>query len=154
MKIFIENRYNNFHLINRTVNKWSDDWNKYPGLPLVFKFESLLIPHIDDLHEFLQQKWFYSLYISLVYIVIIFSLKKWMSSYKTGFNLRIPLSIWSSTLAIFSIFGVIRCLPEFIHVLINDGFVASFCNSSFYRVSHTFKYSVKHIKKILKINHF
>jgi len=129
-------RYNNYHIINRTTEKWSNQWHRFPGFQFAFHFENLLIPYIDDLHEFLQQKWYYSIYISIAYLSIILSIKYWMNSRKTGFNLRVPLSIWSTTLAAFSLLGVMRCLPEFIHVLTNDGFIASFCVSSYYRVSY------------------
>ena len=50
---------------------------------------------------------------------------------RPAFDLRRPLSIWSGSLAIFSIIGTIRCLPEFLHILYNEGFIQSFCSNSY-----------------------
>jgi len=51
---------------------------------------------------------------------------------KKSFNLRLPLAIWSFGLALFSFFGTIRCLPEFIHVLYHQGVEKSFTQSTYY----------------------
>jgi len=56
-----------------------------------------------------------------------------MSKRETPFNLRLPMAYWSSLLALFSIIGVVRCLPEFAHILIHKGFDASFRDSSYYK---------------------
>ena len=131
-------RYHDFHIIKDDIKKWSTDWQKFPGftyIPLITELEEWVLPFGDDLHRFMQQKWHFSLYISMAYIVLILVLNKWMSKRQTPFNLRLPMAYWSSLLALFSIIGVVRCLPEFAHILIHKGFDASFRDSSYYKVS-------------------
>jgi hypothetical protein len=135
--MFNEYRYHNYNVIKRDPTKWSSNWHRFPGLPYIpflTELEEWIQPIGDDLHEFMQQKWQYSIYMSIAYIVLILTLKHLMKS-RQPFNLRLPMAIWSSVLAVFSILGVIRCLPEFINILIEEGFTASFCNSSYYKVS-------------------
>lgn len=134
--MFGDIRYHTFNVIKHDPNKWSTNWEQFSGLtyiPLVSELEEKILPFGDDLHEFMQQKWHYSIYISIVYIITIFILKNYMKTRKNAFNLRIPMAFWSSTLALFSIIGVIRCLPEFINILTNKGFTASFCDASYYK---------------------
>lgn len=50
---------------------------------------------------------------------------------RVGFKLRAPLALWSGILAIFSILGAIRTLPELFYVLSNYGWDFSICNSSY-----------------------
>lgn len=47
------------------------------------------------------------------------------------FGLRLPLIFWNSSLAIFSIFGSIRILPELFWMLRHKGLFASTCDSRF-----------------------
>jgi elongation of very long chain fatty acids protein 6 len=49
---------------------------------------------------------------------------------KTRFDLRLSLAMWSSLLAIFSIFGAIRVLPELIYAIYRHGIKYSICNNS------------------------
>jgi hypothetical protein len=135
--MFNEYRYHNYNIIKRDPTKWSSNWHQFPGLPYIpflTELEEWIQPIGDDLHEFMQQKWHYSIYISIAYIALILTLK-YLMKWRQPFNLRLPMAIWSSVLAVFSIIGVIRCLPEFINILIGKGFTASFCNSSYYKVS-------------------
>jgi len=131
-----DTRYNNYHIVNRDItDKWSTDLSQFPGIPHAFAFEKALVPYGDDIQQFTIDYSHYSFYISIVYLITIFSLKKWMDTREKGFNLRRYLTAWNVFLALFSIFGVIRCLPEFIHVLYNEGVRASFSKASYYTVS-------------------
>ncbi|CAG2168269.1 unnamed protein product [Oppiella nova] len=135
--MFKDIRYHHFNIIkpDDTGAKWSQQWHTFPGLayiPGLTELEVAIQPYGDDLHRFMQQKWHYSLYISMAYITIILALRHWMRS-RDAFNLRVPMAYWSAGLALFSIIGVIRCLPEFIHILYYKGFNASFSDSSYYK---------------------
>lgn len=63
-------------------------------------------------------------------MIVIFLGSQYMKT-RPAFNLRSSLAAWSAGLAIFSIIGTIRCLPEFLHILYNEGFIQSFCNNSY-----------------------
>lgn len=128
-------RYNNYHIINRNLtNKWSTDYQQMPGIPYTFAFENALREIGDDLQELALTKWHYSFYISIVYLIVIFSLKIWMNT-REAHSLRGCLTVWNIFLALFSIMGVIRCFPEFAHILINQGFKASYTKATYYNVS-------------------
>jgi hypothetical protein len=49
---------------------------------------------------------------------------------KPRFELRLWLAAWSGLLAIFSIFGALRVLPELIYVIYRHGIKDSICNNS------------------------
>lgn len=61
---------------------------------------------------------------------MVFSGQWWMSS-RPPFNLRGSLAAWSAFLAIFSIMGLIRTLPEFLHTLATGGIYMSVCDPSY-----------------------
>ena len=50
---------------------------------------------------------------------------------RPAFDLRGPLTVWSMFLAMFSIMGAVRTLPEFMHTLYTHGFYHSLCIPSF-----------------------
>ncbi|CAG2104036.1 unnamed protein product [Medioppia subpectinata] len=136
--MFEDIRYHDFHIIapdSSPALKWSQDWAQFPGLPYLpglTEMEMAIQPYGDHLHRFMQQHWHYSIYLSIVYIGVILAIKHVMKS-RPAFNLRVPMAYWSASLALFSIIGVVRCLPEFCHILWFKGFSASFTDSSYYK---------------------
>ncbi|KPM03395.1 hypothetical protein QR98_0018260 [Sarcoptes scabiei] len=54
-----------------------------------------------------------------------------MEKKEKGFDLKRELIAWNWILASFSLFGTIRCLPEFVHVILNDGFVNSYVQNTY-----------------------
>jgi len=78
----------------------------------------------------MRHNWHFTIYVSIAYMVIIFLGAQWMKT-RRAFDLRKSLSLWSGALAIFSIIGTIRVLPEFISILYNRGFTESFCSNSY-----------------------
>ncbi|RWS04768.1 elongation of very long chain fatty acids protein 6-like protein, partial [Dinothrombium tinctorium] len=77
-----------------------------------------------------NQYWSISLLLSALYIVFVFVGQKLMENRKP-FNLRIHLSVWSGALAIFSILGAFKMVPEFISALSNEGLHGAICRSSY-----------------------
>jgi elongation of very long chain fatty acids protein 6 len=49
---------------------------------------------------------------------------------KPRFELRLWLAAWNTLLAVFSIFGAMRVLPELIYVIYRHGIKYSICNNS------------------------
>ncbi|CAD5119063.1 unnamed protein product [Dimorphilus gyrociliatus] len=78
----------------------------------------------------ITKNWYLSLWFSLAYVIVIFSGKRYMK-HRPAANLRTELAIWSGILAIFSILGAIRTVPELLYVLKNYGWDFSICNSSY-----------------------
>ena len=132
-----DSRYNNYHIIDYNPNKWTKIWINFPGIsyiPLVTDMENWLIDNhdFDIIHRIKQDKWHYSVYMSIIYIILILILKQRMNVRGQPYNLRKLLILWNSFLAVFSILGVIRCLPEFYHIWTTKGFTATFCESDYY----------------------
>lgn len=50
------------------------------------------------------------------------------------FNVKLPMMIWNSGLAIFSIIGFVRVFPEFVFTLSSKGFHSSICDNSYVNV--------------------
>jgi len=65
-----------------------------------------------------------------IYMLLIFGGQSYMAN-RPAFNLRGPLTAWSMFLAVFSIMGAARTIPEFIHTLYTQGFYHSLCIPSF-----------------------
>lgn len=93
-----------------------------------FPFEKTFVR--ENFDNYMKQHWSDCFVYSAVYVMIIFSLKFYMTNRK-AYNLRPYLAIWSTSLAVFSILGTIRCLPEFIWSLRNHGFEHLYCNNSY-----------------------
>ena len=85
----------------------------------------------DRLSSYLwmQQNWTLSFWYSFIYIILIIGGKHYMSK-RPKYELRVPLTIWSSVLAVFSICGAIRTVPEMMFMLRVNGFEGSVCDPS------------------------
>lgn len=79
--------------------------------------------------KWMQMNWHYSIYVSFIYICVIFSVRRKMNKHKEGFKLRSTLAIWNSCLCIFSITGSYFMIPEMIQ-MISTSFYHSVCYSS------------------------
>jgi len=85
-------------------------------------------------------------------VILVHVLQNWMKCREKGFNLRTPLALWSTGLAIFSICGTIKCLPEFVHILWTKGIFASFCESCYYEdIRLVFWYWLFVISKVVEL---
>jgi len=99
-----------------------------PNYSFVFSFERKFV-HQDN-REWMRSHWHESFYWVAVYMVLVFGIKAYMQN-REAFKLRKALAIWSTALAIFSIIGAIRTIPELIHILQHFGFYHSVCNPSY-----------------------
>lgn len=124
-------RYHYFHIYNpNEPHNFSTDLTQFPGLQNSFFIEDFLRVHADFIHKNLE-KWYYSFYISIVYLISIVLLKNFMKN-RPALEMRSVLIAWNIALAIFSILGTIRCLPEFVHVLYHHGLRHSYSKSTYY----------------------
>ena len=80
--------------------------------------------------KYMSEHWYDCLVYSAVYLAVIFGGQSYMSK-REKFELRPYLATWSGVLAIFSIIGACRTIPEMISVLRDHGFEYSCCISSY-----------------------
>ncbi len=85
--------------------------------------------HADAWSQF-RDHWTDSVRHAGLYLLLVFAGKRYMEA-RPRFELRTPLTVWSSFLAVFSICGAIRTLPELVYILSRYGLDRSFCDSSF-----------------------
>jgi hypothetical protein len=121
--------------------------DKIPLSFYVFDFERYTdqMETLRDLRTFMIQRWHNSFFYALAYLFIIYSKLKLLtidSHYfiiiagqivmknKPRFELRLWLAAWNTLLALFSIFGAMRVLPELIYVIYRHGIKYSICNNS------------------------
>lgn len=79
-----------------------------------------------------EQNWTTAFTYCAVYVVVIFLGQEYMKN-RPKFDLRIPLTIWSASLAIFSWFGSIRLWADYVYFIQRYGFKASMCDPVFYK---------------------
>ena len=96
---------------------------------VVFEFEKNFEPH--DFLQWMNENWTLSFWFSALYVLIIFSGKYYMEQ-RPKYELRPALALWSAILAVFSIMGAVRTLPQFSFVLTKRGFHHSVCNPDFF----------------------
>ena len=98
----------------------------------IFGFEDLFESHefVDNIVKWMKRNWTSSITISVIYIILIALGKHWMST-RPKYELRVPLILWNISMAVFSITGAIRVLPEFIYTITKHGIVYSICDDSY-----------------------
>lgn len=119
----------------------------------VFDFERYTdqMDTLRDLRTFMIQRWHNSFFYALAYLFLIYSKSKKnnilidrisltlfysflagqiVMKNKPRFELRLWLAAWNTLLALFSIFGAMRVLPELIYVIYRHGMKYSICNNS------------------------
>ena len=100
----------------------------------LFSFEKNFDP--DAFHVWTLGNWNRSITYSIVYVILIFTTQYLMRN-RRRFELRWPLACWSGILALFSVAGALRTLPELLHVLQTEGWYSSMCNPSYFRSDPT-----------------
>ncbi|CAI9726293.1 elongation of very long chain fatty acids protein 6-like [Octopus vulgaris] len=97
---------------------------------IVFNFEKLFDE--PSFMEYMLKNWTNCFIYSVIYIVLIFGGQCWMKA-RNRFDLRPALAVWSGTLALFSIAGAIRTLPELISTIRNRSLQYSICVPTYFR---------------------
>ena len=85
----------------------------------------------DAFLAWISENWTLSFWYSGIYVMMVFGGKHYMKS-REKFDLRGPLVIWSAILAIFSIMGAVRTVPELIWNIYNYGVSQSVCSPSYF----------------------
>ena len=80
----------------------------------------------DEFHAWIVRYWTVSFAYAAVYLVLIFVVRRYMAK-RPRFELRLPLVVWSGMLAVFSMAGAVRMIPELVYILKWHGFEESVC---------------------------
>ena len=98
----------------------------------IFGFESLFesVEYANNRRQWVEDNWTLSIWISLIYIFLVFS-GKWYMNSRSKFELRLPLILWNLFLASFSILGFIRVWPEFANCIYEHNIEYSVCNNRY-----------------------
>lgn len=99
-----------------------------PNYSFVFNFEDKF-EHANA-RDWFSKYWHVSFYAVALYMIVVFGGTAYMSN-RSPYKLRRLLTIWNVGLAVFSIAGSLRTVPELLHVLRNIGFYHSTCSPSF-----------------------
>ncbi|KAJ8315908.1 hypothetical protein KUTeg_006542 [Tegillarca granosa] len=84
----------------------------------------------------MKEHWADSFIYSGVYLILVFGGKVYMQ-HRQRYELRPYLALWSGILAIFSIFGSFRTVPEFVSTIRDKGLQYSICQPTFLDVRVT-----------------
>ena len=101
---------------------------KYTYL-LPFEISSAKPEYRKNNIAWMKSHWYYGFIISFFYVLVIFGLKLFMRNRK-AYKLRKVLILWNAGLAIFSILGALRNLPEFMYILTEKGLEYSTCTET------------------------
>lgn len=82
-------------------------------------------------HRWMTPYWTSSFWYAAIYVALIFSCRSYMAN-RPRFELRWELALWSGFLAIFSICGAARTVPELVFVTRGHGFQYSVCIPSYF----------------------
>lgn len=100
-----------------------------PNYSYVFKFEREF--EHAEFRPWMVDNWStVCMYSAGIYMILIFGGQQYMVS-RQRFEMRTILTCWNIFLALFSIMGACRTIPEFLHVLSSQGLYHSLCIPSF-----------------------
>jgi len=113
------------------VNESNKMFNNLPTSPnYSFGFEFEKAFKNQDARNWMEKHWVDSFYWSIAYVIVIFG-GKYLMRNREPFKLRKILFVWNLALAMFSIAGSMRMIPEMVYVLKNFGFHYSVCRESY-----------------------
>ncbi|CAG2111035.1 unnamed protein product [Medioppia subpectinata] len=94
----------------------------------VFEFERNF--NYNYTTKWMSENWMTSFYFITTYLIIIFGGQQWMKD-REPFKLRSTLFLWNLLLAMFSISGTVRVMPEILSVIREQGFFDSVCDNGY-----------------------
>ncbi|KAI8520950.1 Elongation of very long chain fatty acids protein 6 [Branchiostoma belcheri] len=102
---------------------------------IAYPFEYQL-PFEKDFNEkaalqWMGENWTAAFSYAILYVVLVFGGRYFMQN-REKFDLRLPLTVWSSALAVFSTLGALRSAYDLWFILKVRGFQFSVCDSRFY----------------------
>lgn len=95
---------------------------------MVFTIEETFDPVAST--AWMQKNWLHSVSLSAAYVVLIYAGQKIMEGRKP-FCFDVPLFLWNTGLALFSLLGFVRMTPEWLWSWKENSFVYSVCTASY-----------------------
>lgn len=97
----------------------------------VFGFEQKFLDktYARNIYRWMNQWWWLSIVYSIIYVILIYYGRSLMAS-RPRYELRLPLIFWNLGLAIFSLCGMTRCVPEMFYSLNKYGLEHTICDRS------------------------
>lgn len=105
-------------------------WGPNYAFPLSFEENFDVDKSIQWFHDKAHMPFIFGL---VIYLAVLYFGQKLMAN-REPMKLRIPLILWNSALAVFSIMGFLRVLPEFLYTWRTFGFQHTICNNSYLKV--------------------
>lgn len=111
-----------------TMSVGMETFNIKPNYSFEFDFEV----NFDKDHNrrWMNRNWHTSVYWVGLYMLVVFGGQAVMAQ-RRPFRLTRALQVWNVLLAVFSVVGACRTIPELMHVLREFGFFHSVCNNSY-----------------------
>ncbi|NXJ77390.1 ELOV6 protein, partial [Trogon melanurus] len=81
--------------------------------------------------EWMRDHWHRTLFYSVAYLILIFGIQHFMKE-RAAYKLRLPLMLWSFSLALLSAVGALRIGKQMSFLLSTKGFKQTVCSKSFY----------------------
>lgn len=110
----------------------------FPGLGYTFEFEHWLMARLDAQNAFIRHHPYLPVGLAIAYYIgIVRLLPRLLESHprlRPGRSLRVPLVLWNAALAIFSIMGTVRVLPEVLWTWRHFGLQGSACRDQYFDV--------------------
>jgi elongation of very long chain fatty acids protein 6 len=119
-------------------------------LNYLFDFEKLTAGYEDSFHEWTKNNFHLCVYTSVAYMMFVYFGLKHMK-HRPPYSLRIPLTIWSAFLAVYSILGTIRTLPEMVGTIQLYGVHVSLCTTTYAYGATGFWTILFHLSKIVEL---
>ena len=129
----LSNIYKYLNSLGLNVTPWTRDVSGFYH-PFVFDIECIYVEKACAyiVRDYIYKWWWLSIVFSIIYIYLIFYGQEWMKT-KKPFELRLQLTLWNFFLALFSVFGMIRCVPEMMYTLNKEGLQYTICDTAYTR---------------------
>ncbi|OTF76723.1 hypothetical protein BLA29_007423 [Euroglyphus maynei] len=109
----------------------SFNFSLYPGFNSALNIERLLLMNLSKLSDFIENYVWLPFAISLLYFIIVVCWIPRLMRNRQPYRLNDVLSFWNLTMALFSIVGTFRLLPELIFMIQNYGLFQSICDDRY-----------------------
>ena len=118
-------------MLHYAYSPHSRAWLVWCSLLSALDYSTAMVPSsfsCSDAISWTNNNWSIPIISSILYLVLIYFGKQWMKN-REPFDLKGPLFMWNSAIAIFSIMGASVCVPALISSVREKGFVYTSCTS-------------------------
>nr|XP_027198788.1 elongation of very long chain fatty acids protein 6-like [Dermatophagoides pteronyssinus] len=117
--------------VEKNFHNVSFDFSLYPGFNSALNIERLLLLNLSKLKYFIENYEWLPFAFSLLYFIIIVCWIPRLMRTRQPYRLNDVISFWNLTMALFSIVGTFRLLPELIFMIQNYSLFQSICDDRY-----------------------